>query len=98
MDPHEQLTTRFIHEKEYHIPGNGSLSKMFFWVEEAGLKASENDPPILDEFSYDMDFAYFIKFPLSQDEQVSEENVSELIADGVVKSNYLKTLLKMMNS
>lgn len=52
---------------------------------------------MLDESSYDMDFAYFVKVPLADNEFVDEDNVLELVADGVVKQNYLKTLLKMMN-
>lgn len=76
---------------------NFSLSKVFFWVEEDGLRMSQNDPPVLSESSFDMDFAYFLKFPLSEGESITEDNISDMIADGVVKQNYLKTLLKMMN-
>ena len=61
------------------------LSKLFFWVEEDGLRVSENEPPMLDESSYDMDFAYFVKVPLADNEFVDEDNVLELVADGVVK-------------
>lgn len=46
---------------------------------------SENEPPMLDENSYDMDFAYFVKVPLADNEFVDEYNVLELVADGVVK-------------
>ena len=52
---------------------------------------------MLDENSYDIDFAYFVKVPLADNEFVDEDNVIDLVAHGVVKSNYLKTLLKMMN-
>jgi hypothetical protein len=56
---------------------------------------TENDPPDLGERNYDQDFIYFVKLPES--DPITEENIYDLIECGVVKLNYLKTLLKIMN-
>ena len=40
---------------------NRTIYKLFFWVEEDGMKYTNTEPPKLNSESYDTDFEYFIK-------------------------------------
>ena len=40
---------------------NRTIYKLFFWVEEDGMKFTNTEPPKLNSESYDTDFEYFVK-------------------------------------
>lgn len=65
---------------------------------EQGIQMSETDPPRLEHDAFDPDFVYFLKLPHPQDIIINNDNVGEYVTDGVIKINYLKSLLKQMNA
>lgn len=58
---------------------------------------SEVDPPRLSMDSFDPEFVYFMKLPHPKDVTINKDNVAEYVTDGIIKPNYLKSLLKSMN-
>jgi hypothetical protein len=70
--------------------------KIFYWVEQSGLKYSVLNPPILNEDSYDSDFCYFIK--LHENEVVTIENIESTMIYNVVQFFALFDLLTMMQN
>jgi hypothetical protein len=70
--------------------------KLFYWVEQSGLRYSVLQPPILNEDSYDSDFCYFIK--LVDDELITPENIESALKYNVVQFFALFDLLTMMQN
>lgn len=88
-DPNEILSVNFMCK-------HGSAN-LFAWMTEQGIQMSEMDPPRLEHDAFDPDFVYFLKLPHPQDVIINNDNVAEYVSDGVIKINYLKSLLKSMN-
>ncbi len=56
------------------------------------MKASFSEPPYIHDVNNDIDFLFFVKAE-RLDEEISMENVNDLINYGVVNHEYLKHLL-----
>ena len=56
--------------------------KIFYWIEESGLKCSLIKPPILNDTSYDSDFQYFLK--LEDNEPLTLENIAKNLKTGQI--------------
>ena len=74
---------------------NTNQIKIFYWVEQSGLKFSLLNPPILDEQSYDSDFYYFLK---ADNLQITDENVSKQLLTGLIQQKHLFDLLTIMQN
>jgi len=69
--------------------------KIFYWVEQNGLKFSLLNPPILDDSSYDSDFFFFLKM---HNTTITEDNISKSMLTGLIQTKHLFDLLTIMQN
>lgn len=70
---------------------------MFFWIEENRIRVSDSEPPYIHETNNDIDFLFFVKAE-RLDEEITIDNINDLVTYSIVNHEYLKHLLKTMNS